>query len=205
TLADMKDTTSVKALVSAFRTRGKDAEPDARNAIHDAIRDLAGAGLADSLARLPASDPGSRSYAADFALPPTVRGPRIRTSRGDIEWSFYGAEAPQTVKNFVRLARRGYFNGNVFHRVVPNFVIQDGDPTGTGSGGPGYTIRCEYNALHYDPGMVGMALSGKDTGGSQWFVTLSPQPHLNGKGTILSHLTAGPDLGERITPGAAAD
>jgi len=166
TLGDMKDTTSVKALVSAYKTRGKDAEPDARNAIHDAIRDLAGASLADSLAKLPARSADPPRYPDDFAQPPPAKGARIRTSRGDIEWSFYGAEAPQTVKNFVRLARRGYFNGNVFHRVVPNFVIQDGDPTGTGSGGPGYTIRCEYNALHYDPGMVGMALSGKDTGGS---------------------------------------
>ena len=201
TLAEMKDTTSVKSLVAAYKTRGKDADPDARTAIHDAIRDLAGASLADSVAKLPVRSADPPHYAQDFALPPAAKGARIRTSRGDIEWSFYGAEAPQTVKNFVRLARRGYFNGNVFHRVVPNFVIQDGDPTGTGSGGPGYTIRCEYNALHYDPGMVGMALSGKDTGGSQWFITHSPQLHLDGRYTIFARVTHGMDVVNKIVQG----
>ena len=87
------------------------------------------------------------------------------------------------------------------HRVVPNFVIQDGDPTGTGSGGPGWTIRCEYNRLRYEPGMVGMALSGKDTGGSQWFVTHSPQMHLNGRYTIFARVVRGMDVVERIVQG----
>jgi cyclophilin family peptidyl-prolyl cis-trans isomerase len=105
------------------------------------------------------------------------------------------------VKNFVRLARRGYFDGLAVHRVVPNFVIQDGDPTGTGSGGPGYTIRCEYNPLQYDAGMVGMALSGKDTGGSQWFITHSPQPHLNGRYTIFAHVVRGMDVVRQIVQG----
>src|SRR5207237_10060680 len=104
---------------------------------------------------------GPRHYAADFWQPPAAKGARIRTSRGDIEWAFFGAEAPQTVKNFVRLARRGYYDGDVFHRVVPNFVIQDGDPTGTGSGGPGDTIRCESSALHYETGTIGMAPPGQ--------------------------------------------
>ncbi|OGF23158.1 MAG: peptidylprolyl isomerase [Candidatus Eisenbacteria bacterium RBG_19FT_COMBO_70_11] len=118
-----------------------------------------------------------------------------------MEWSFFGAEAPQTVKNFVRLARRGYFDGLAVHRVVPDFVIQDGDPTGTGSGGPGYTIRCEYNRLHYDEGMVGMALSGKDTGGSQWFITHSPQPHLDGRYTIFARVIRGMDVVHRVVQG----
>jgi cyclophilin family peptidyl-prolyl cis-trans isomerase len=87
------------------------------------------------------------------------------------------------------------------HRVVPNFVIQDGDPTGTGSGGPGWTIRCEYNRLRYEPGMVGMALSGKDTGGSQWFITHSPQPHLNGRYTIFARVARGMDVVHRIEQG----
>jgi cyclophilin family peptidyl-prolyl cis-trans isomerase len=125
----------------------------------------------------------------------------LHTSAGDIEWAFYGREAPQTVKNFARLAERGYFDGLAVHRVVPNFVIQDGDPTGTGSGGPGYTIRCEYNHLHYEPGMVGMALSGKDTGGSQWFITQSPQLHLDGRYTIFAHVTKGMDVVRRIVQG----
>jgi cyclophilin family peptidyl-prolyl cis-trans isomerase len=101
----------------------------------------------------------------------------------------------------VRLAERGYFDGLVVHRVVPNFVIQDGDPTGTGSGGPGYTIRCEYNRLRYEAGMVGMALSGKDTGGSQWFITHSPQPHLNGRYTIFARVVRGMDVVHRIVQG----
>src|SRR5439155_716938 len=139
---------------------------------------------------------------ADFAEPPAVKGAVLHTTAGDIQWSFFVREAPQTVRNFVRRAERGYFDGLAVHRVVPNFVIQDGDPTGTGSGGPGYTIRCEYNQLRYETGMVGMALSGKDTGGSQWFVTLSPQPHLNGRYTIFAHVTRGLDVARRITQGA---
>ena len=129
----------------------------------------------------------------------------IHTSAGDIEWELSGSDAPQTVRNFVVLARKGYFDHACFHRVVPDFVIQDGDPTGTGSGGPGYTIRCEYNALQYDAGMVGMALSGKDTGGSQWFITLSPQPHLNGRYTIFARVTKGMDVAKRVTQGTVID
>jgi cyclophilin family peptidyl-prolyl cis-trans isomerase len=87
------------------------------------------------------------------------------------------------------------------HRVVPHFVIQDGDPTGTGSGGPGYSIRCEYNRLRYEPGRVGMALSGKDTGGSQWFITHSPQPHLDGRYTVFGQLLEGWDVLERLEQG----
>src|SRR5206468_1802216 len=125
------------------------------------------AGLADSSMLFVASCASGLASAGDTASARLLA--RTYAARGvDAE-----REAPQTVRNFVRLARTGYFNGLAVHRVVPNFVIQDGDPTGTGSGGPGYTIRCEYNRLHYDPGMVGMALSGKDTGGSQWFITHS--------------------------------
>ena len=84
---------------------------------------------------------------------------------------------------------------------MPDFVIQDGDPTGTGSGGPGHTIRCEYNRLRYETGMVGMALSGKDTGGSQWFVTLSPQPHLDGRYTIFARVVRGLAAARAVTQG----
>ena len=94
-------------------------------------------------------------------------------------------DAPLTVDNFIKLARSGYFNGVLVHRVVPNFVMQDGDPRGDGNGGPGWSIRCEINMVPYDRGAVGMALSGKDTGGSQWFVTHSPQPHLDGGYTVF--------------------
>ncbi len=97
-------------------------------------------------------------------------------------------DAPLTVDNFVKLAKSGYFNGIAFHRVVPNFVVQGGDPRGDGNGGPGWQIRCEINLIPFERGAVGMALSGKDTGGSQWFVTHSPQPHLDGGYTVFGRV-----------------
>jgi cyclophilin family peptidyl-prolyl cis-trans isomerase len=106
-----------------------------------------------------------------------------------------------TVLSFVRLARRGYFNGIVWHRVVPNFVIQGGDPRGDGNGGPGYALRCEINQVAYDRGAVGMALSGKDTGGSQWFVTHSPQPHLDGGYTVFGNVIQGLETVDKIARG----
>ena len=115
----------------------------------------------------------------------------LATSRGPVTIRFYASDAPLTVANFVGLARRGYFDGSAFHRVVPNFVAQDGDPRGDGSGGPGYAIRDELNRRWYDRGAVGMALSGPDTGGSQFFLTHSPQPHLDGHYTVFGHVTAG--------------
>ncbi|HYM80980.1 MAG TPA: HEAT repeat domain-containing protein [Candidatus Limnocylindria bacterium] len=201
-LAALGDRASVRALSAAYARRVAEADADARIGIRDALRELAGRAYADSLERAhPAPAPRAADYPDDFGRPPAVRGAVLHTSAGDVEWSFYGKEAPETVKNFVRLAERGYFDGVYVHRVVPNFVIQDGDPTGTGSGGPGYTIRCEYQRLRYEPGMVGMALSGKDTGGSQWFVTHSPQPHLNGRYTIFARVVRGMDVVERIVQG----
>jgi cyclophilin family peptidyl-prolyl cis-trans isomerase len=203
-IAELGDSASVPALARAFVARAldTDADADARVSIRDALRSLAGSAFADSLERAhPPRHAAPSYYAADFADPPAARRAVLHTTAGDIQWEFYGREATQTVKNFARLAKRGYFDGLAIHRVVPNFVIQDGDPTGTGSGGPGYTIRCEYNRLRYDPGMVGMALSGKDTGGSQWFITHSPQPHLNGRYTIFAHVTAGMDVVQRVVQG----
>jgi len=201
-LSDLGDTASVPALAQAYGARAGEADADARISIRDALRSLAGRTFADSVERLhPARNAAPEDYPPDFQLAPAVRGAVLETTAGRIEWAFYGREAPGTVRNFVRLAERGYFDGLSIHRVVPNFVIQDGDPTGTGSGGPGYTIRCEYNRLRYEPGMVGMALSGKDTGGSQWFITHSPQPHLNGRYTIFARVTQGMDVVRRIVQG----
>ena len=112
----------------------------------------------------------------------------LATVKGTFTIVFNPEDAPLTVDNWVKLARSGYFNGLEVHRVVPNFVMQDGDPRGDGNGGPGWSIRCEVNMLSYDRGAVGMALSGKDTGGSQWFVTHSPQPHLDGGYTVFGHV-----------------
>ncbi|HRH40073.1 MAG TPA: peptidylprolyl isomerase [Pyrinomonadaceae bacterium] len=110
------------------------------------------------------------------------------TTKGNFTIDLTPEDAPLTVDNFIKLAKSNYFNGISVHRVVPNFVMQDGDPRGDGNGGPGWSIRCEVNMLGYGRGAVGMALSGKDTGGSQWFVTHAPQPHLDGGYTIFGQV-----------------
>jgi cyclophilin family peptidyl-prolyl cis-trans isomerase/HEAT repeat protein len=146
----------------------------------------------------------SRTPADYVALLAEAKKPRVatvETPRGAFRIRLAGTAAPITVMNFVTLAQRGFFNGVPVHRVVPNFVIQDGDPTGTGNGGPGYEIRDELNLIEYARGTVGMALSGADTGGSQWFVTQAPQPHLDGIYTVFGQVVAGQDVVERIEQG----
>lgn len=125
----------------------------------------------------------------------------IRTSRGDIVLELFGADAPITVNNFLTLARSGYYRGTRFHRVVPNFVAQDGDPRDDGNGGPGYAIRDEMNPRRYDRGALGMALSGPDTGGSQYFITHSPQPHLDGHYTVFGRVVRGFPVLDAIVQG----
>jgi cyclophilin family peptidyl-prolyl cis-trans isomerase/HEAT repeat protein len=122
----------------------------------------------------------------------------IETAKGTIEFELSVLDAPQTAQNFITLARKGFFNGLQIHRVVPNFVIQAGDPRGDGSGGPGYSIRDELNDRPYVRGTVGMALSGPDTGGSQFFITQSPQPHLDAKYTVFGHVVSGMEIVDRI-------
>jgi cyclophilin family peptidyl-prolyl cis-trans isomerase len=102
-----------------------------------------------------------------------------------------------TVENFRALAARRFFDGLLFHRVVPDFVDQTGDPRGDGSGGPGYAVRDEINAVRYARGYVGMALSGPDTGGSQWFAVLSPQRHLDGGYTVFGRVLEGMEILDR--------
>ena len=125
----------------------------------------------------------------------------IDTDKGTIEVELAILDAPLTVENFVTLARKGYFNGLTIHRVVPDFVVQDGDPRGDGEGGPGYTIRDEINERPYLRGTVGMALAGKDSGGSQFFITHSPQPHLDARYTVFGHVVNGMDVVDRIVVG----
>ncbi|HEV7682419.1 MAG TPA: peptidylprolyl isomerase [Pyrinomonadaceae bacterium] len=125
----------------------------------------------------------------------------VTTTRGSFTIELLPGDAPLNVDNFIQLATRGYFGGITIHRVVPNFVIQDGDPRGDGNGGPGYQIRCEINEVPYNRGAVGMALSGKDTGGSQWFVTHSPQPHLEGGYTVFGNVVSGMDVVDNIARG----
>ena len=110
-------------------------------------------------------------------------------------------DAPLTVQNFMTLARRDTSTALHIHRVVPNFVVQDGDPRGDGEGGPGYTIRDELNQRPYLRGTVGMALDWADTGGSQFFITHSPQPHLDARYTVFGHVVGGMDVVDRLDSG----
>jgi cyclophilin family peptidyl-prolyl cis-trans isomerase len=147
----------------------------------------------------------TRNTAADYRRAIARIGRKVTatvvTSKGAFTIEFLTEEAPLTVDNFVQLARKRYFNGQTVPRVVPNFVIQTGDPRGDQNGGPGYQIRCEINEVPYERGAVGMALSGKDTGGSQWFVTHSPQPHLDGGYTVFGRVIRGMDVVDNIARG----
>jgi cyclophilin family peptidyl-prolyl cis-trans isomerase/HEAT repeat protein len=125
----------------------------------------------------------------------------LKTRHGTIEIHLDLVEAPLTTASFVALARRGFYDGLTFHRVEPGFVVQGGCPRGDGNGGPGYALRCEITRRPYARGSVGMALSGKDTGGSQFFVTLAPQPHLDGGYTLFGQVAAGMELVDKIRPG----
>jgi cyclophilin family peptidyl-prolyl cis-trans isomerase/HEAT repeat protein len=125
----------------------------------------------------------------------------ISTRHGKIELALDIVDAPLTSMSFVRLAHAGFFNGLTFHRVVPGFVVQGGDPRGDGYGGPGASLRCELNGRPFGRGALGMALSGKDTGGSQFFITIEPQPHLDGAYTQFGQVLSGMEVVEKIRPG----
>jgi cyclophilin family peptidyl-prolyl cis-trans isomerase len=125
----------------------------------------------------------------------------LKTTRGDIVIELLPQAAPVTVNNFVFLARQGYYDGATFHRVLPGFVAQGGDPTGTGAGGPGYFIPNEDSDLTFDgPGLVAMANSGRDRNGSQFFITYDALPHLDGGYTIFGRVTRGMDVALALTP-----
>ncbi|MGE5246672.1 MAG: HEAT repeat domain-containing protein [Betaproteobacteria bacterium] len=141
----------------------------------------------------------SAAYEAPGVVdPPVSTEVYIDTDRGTIEIELAVLDAPLTTQNFVALARKGFFNGLSVHRVVPDFVVQDGDPRGDGEGGPGYTIRDELNERPYLRGAVGMALDWPDTGGSQWFITSSPQPHLDAKYTVFGRVVSGMEVVDRL-------
>ena len=125
----------------------------------------------------------------------------LDTTHGKIRLDMYGEVAPGHVGNMLGLAKIGYYDGLTFHRIIKGFMIRGGCPEGSGSGGPGYTIRCEINEVPYERASVGMALSGKDTGGSQWFVTHSPQPHLDGGYTVFGRVIRGMEVVDRIARG----
>jgi cyclophilin family peptidyl-prolyl cis-trans isomerase/HEAT repeat protein len=183
---------------------GKDAEPvlrtwlqhphaNVRRAAGEALSELTGQPVRAPHVELPADARRSEPAPAGTSL-------TFRTTKGDFTVAL-DEEAPLTSGNLVTLARQGYFRGITFHRVVPDFVAQGGDPRGDGEGGPGYSIRCEMTRRPYRRGVIGMALSGKDTGGSQFFFTYSPQPHLDGRYTAFGEVTRGMEVVDRLLEG----
>lgn len=127
----------------------------------------------------------------------------METTRGTIELDLYPQHAPMTVNNFVFLTREGFYDGLTFHRVIKDFVIQGGDPTGRGSGGPGYRFADEVmgNPLKHEAGVISMANAGPNTNGSQFFITHTPQPHLNGRHTVFGKVVSGMDVVYAIQQG----
>ena len=125
----------------------------------------------------------------------------IETRLGVIEIELFEDRATKTTQNFVKLAKEGFYDGVIFHRVIPNFMVQTGDPTGTGRGGPGYTILDEFGAglSHDKPGVLSMANAGPDTGGSQFFITTVPTPWLDGKHAIFGQVISGQEVVEKIS------
>ncbi len=127
----------------------------------------------------------------------------IETGKGNIELELSPQHAPKTVNNFVFLAKDGFYDGLIFHRVISNFMIQGGDPLGTGTGDPGYRFEDEFenNPLIHETGVISMANAGPNTNGSQFFITHAPQPHLNGKHTVFGKVTSGQDVVDSIAEG----
>jgi peptidyl-prolyl cis-trans isomerase B (cyclophilin B) len=127
----------------------------------------------------------------------------IETNRGVIVLKLYASQAPRTVNNFVCLAEDSYYDGVTFHRVIPDFMVQTGDPTGTGRGGPGYTFKDEFDPKlkHDQPGVLSMANSGPGTNGSQFFITHVPTPWLDGKHSVFGQVTQGQDVVNAIQQG----
>ncbi len=229
-LAELRVTASVPALVAAYRSAFGDSTYVARaaalTAIHridpaaarplleEALKDrewvvrLRAATLLEeqgvttppmirpASASKPVTDPSWQPLLSPAFSPHAF----IETDRGVIEIELAVTDAPQTVANFIALARNGFFNGIAIHRVVPDFVVQAGDPRGDGEGGPGFTIRDELNQRPYLRGTVGMALDWKDTGGSQFFITHSPQPHLDARYTVFGNVVEGMDIAEELAP-----
>lgn len=197
------------ALEALTKYGGEDAMTTLRKALADrdwpvrlrAAELLRGLGQADATASLPAP---VRQALETFESPRLLRpdySPHafIETRAGTIEIELNVVDSPLTSWTFIELARAGFFNGVRVHRVIPNFVVQAGDPRGDGEGGPGFTIRDEISTLPFVRGSVGMALDGRDTGGSQFFITVSPQPHLDGRYTVFGKVVNGLDLLDRIS------
>ncbi|MEO8501943.1 MAG: HEAT repeat domain-containing protein [Vicinamibacteria bacterium] len=215
----------------AYDASPQDGDLETRVTVLDAVARSVGEESRALLRRMAASDPSrvvrQRAYSALSAgwagseplaiRPPDARPPvsiyepgagalfspraLISTRHGRIELGLDLVETPLTSMSFVRLARSGFFDGLTFHRLVPGFVVQGGDPRGDGYGGPGATLRCEDGGRPYGRGSVGMALAGKDTGGSQFFIALEPQPQLDGLYTQFAQVLSGMNVVDRLRPG----
>jgi cyclophilin family peptidyl-prolyl cis-trans isomerase/HEAT repeat protein len=205
-LSDAAIDARAAALEAAVAIGGDDAEALLVRALDDrdwAVR-VRAAALSDG--RHVPTRPAPLRHAPEFFESAALLHPQfspvalIETRHGVIEIELNVVEAPLTTSNFIDLARAGFFNGLRLHRVVPNFVAQTGDPRGDGEGGPGYNIVDELSPLPYTRGTVGMALSWADTGGSQFFVTHSPQPHLDGRYTVFGRVVKGMDAVDRLGP-----
>ncbi len=205
-LSDAAIDARAAAVTAAHTIGGADADALVTRALQDrdwAVRVRAGmvAGRRDEVGR-----PASLRYAPEFFESAGLLHPKfspmalIETRHGVIEVELNVVEAPLATTNIIELTRAGYFNGLRWHRVVPNFVAQTGDPRGDGIGGPGYTIVDELSPLPFTRGAVGMALSWDDTGGSQFFITHSPQPHLDGQYTVFGRVVKGMDVVDRLGP-----
>ena len=151
---------------------------------------------AAALAQVPAVSIPTPETAKDD----TIVKIKIETTLGDIYADLYQAEAPKTVENFVTLAKKGFYDGIIFHRVIPDFMIQTGDPTGTGMGGPGYQFQDEFSQKlrHNKAGTLSMANSGPNTNGSQFFITEGPTPHLDDRHSVFGYVTEGMDVVHKI-------
>ena len=232
-LGVVKPPNAIDALAAAYAAATDDPEYLARAAIVDAAGAIGGpAGREILTAALDDRDWAVRIRAAqrlEKLVPGTDHGARIRpapaggtdygarelvdpsvsphvyidTARGTIQIELAVLDAPLTAANFMRLARRGYYDGLTFHRAVSNYVVQGGDPRSDSEGGPGYTIRDEINQLPFLRGTVGMALDWEDTGGSQFFITRLPQPRLDGRYTVFGRVVDGMDVVDQIQPGDA--
>ena len=232
-LGVVKPPDAIDALATAYAAAADDPEYLARAATVDAAgaiggpagRDILTAALADRdwavrvraarhLERLspgrdhdarirPAPTSGTDYGARELVDPGVSPHVYIDTARGTIQLELAVLDAPLTAANFMRLARRGFYDGLTFHRAVSNYVVQGGDPRSDSEGGPGYTIRDEINQLPFLRGTVGMALDWEDTGGSQFFITRLPQPRLDGRYTVFGRVVDGMDVIDRLEPGDA--
>ncbi|MBM4017987.1 MAG: peptidylprolyl isomerase [Planctomycetes bacterium] len=159
---------------------------------------LAACLLAAGCGKASSTEPSTKETAVPEPLPQVT----IRTDKGDIVLELAEDDAPNTVANFISLAEKGYYDGVTFHRVIPDFMIQGGDPTGTGSGGPGYVIADEISPrLRHARGVISMANAGPNTGGSQFFITHVPTQWLDGKHAVFGRVTTGMDVVDEIKQG----